>query len=78
MMHSLFRYRTMGFSFFIEYDLFSPVSMLFGGIICHRLCHPLIFDNFLSVSSHYQFALFLYIKSMVKSKSIVTLSFQNA
>nr|DAF22607.1 MAG TPA: hypothetical protein [Caudoviricetes sp.] len=30
----------MGFSFFIEYDLFSPVSMLFGGIICHRWLMP--------------------------------------
>ena len=40
MMHPLFRYRTMGFSFFIEYDLFSPVSMLFGGIICHRWLMP--------------------------------------
>jgi hypothetical protein len=37
MMHPLFRYRTMGFSFFIEYDLFFPVSMLFGGIICHEV-----------------------------------------
>ena len=25
MMHPLFRYRTIGFSFFIEYDLFFPV-----------------------------------------------------
>lgn len=34
MMHPLFRYRTIGFSFFIEYDLFFPVSMLSGGTIC--------------------------------------------
>ena len=40
MMHPLFRYRTMGFSFFIEYDLFFPVSMLFGGIICRRWLMP--------------------------------------
>ena len=40
MMHSLFRYRTMGFSFFIEYDLFSPVSMLFGGVFINPVIPP--------------------------------------
>lgn len=54
MMHPLFRYRTIGFSFFIEYDLFFPVSMLSGGIICCRrwLIPPLYFDNFCLSSSH--------------------------
>ncbi|WP_418944964.1 hypothetical protein, partial [Phocaeicola plebeius] len=40
MMHPLFRYRTIGFSFFIEYDLFFPVSMLSGGTICRRWLTP--------------------------------------
>lgn len=53
MMHPLFRYRTIGFSFFIEYDSFFPVSMLSGGIICRRwLMPPLYFDNFCLSSSH--------------------------
>ena len=53
MMHPLFRYRTIGFSFFIEYDLFFPVSMLSGGTICRRwLTPPLYFDNFCLSSSH--------------------------
>ncbi len=53
MMHPLFRYRTIGFSFFIEYDSFFPVSMLSGGIICRRwFMPPLYFDNFCLSSSH--------------------------
>jgi hypothetical protein len=53
MMHPLFRYRTMGFSFFIECDLFFHVFMLSGGIICRRwLMLPLYFDNFCLSSSH--------------------------
>ena len=59
MMHPLFRYRTIGFSFFIEYDSFFPVSMLSGGIICRRWL--LILD----FSTH-----FLYIKSNGKEGKV--------
>ena len=56
MMHPLFRYRTIGFSFFIEYDLFFPVSMLIIFV-----CHLLILD----FSTH-----FLYIKSNGKKGKV--------
>ena len=36
MMHPLFRYRTMGFSFFIEYDLLDQRKNLRDSYITHK------------------------------------------
>ena len=58
MMHPLFRYRTIGFSFFIEYDLFFPVSML-SGTLSKILCKWKQ-DSVVS--------LFLYLNSVFKHK----------
>ena len=56
MMHPLFRYIIIGFSFFIEFDfsfsVFFLISIPPGGIIdCRWLMPPLYFDNFCLLSS---------------------------